>query len=157
MTYPVPYYLTLPLTTPVPQYSCLTQDDPGVPNGTYILDDWYCPAPDCDCQDVVFQVFAQPDHQCVAWIRWSLDPTHPVAPHLDQPHLAAPYAQALLQALTPLLLGDPAWQAQLREHYHQVKAVAADPTHPAYHRVIACAQTGEPSTAPPKKRQRRRH
>lgn len=158
MSYPVPFFLTLPLTTPVPQRTCITQNDPGVPDDAYILDDWYCANPDCHCLDVVFNVRARLQGHWVGWFRWNLDPTHQTPLVLDQPERAVSYAPALLQALTPLLLKDPAWQAELRTHYQQVKAVAADPTHPAYGRVREWAKTGLPpaTTSPKPKRKKRR-
>ncbi len=156
MSYLVPYYLTLPPKSQGPLLTCLAQDEPGVPNDTYVLDDWYCPTPNCNCQDVVFGVRARHQGHWVAWIRWSLDPARPTAPTLDRPDEAAAYAPALLQALTPVLTGDPTWRERCRVHYRQVKTATANPTHHAYRRLMEWAETGGPTPVAQKRRRQRR-
>ncbi len=152
--YPVPYSLTLSATARVSLVAIVMQGEAGIPDDTYILDDWYCPNPHCDCQDVLFCVFTQL-HGWVAWVRMNLKPLVPGVPVLDQPELARPYAAALLSHLVPHLADNPDLLMRLRDHYHQVKAVDTNPSHPTYHTMMEWGRTGGPPTGTVQKRKRK--
>jgi len=81
---------------------------------------------------------------------------NPECPGLDPYDDPVPYAQALFKDIAQDLNSNPAYLSRLRAHYDQVKAVAADPSHPAHSTMIKWAITGGPKP-PANKRKRKRH
>ncbi len=157
MSYLVPYDLALKPGEEVRYRAYVLQAEADIPDDTYQLQEWFCPNPQCACQEVLLQVLAFSSRRFVASFRVSLDPAQQPNPKLDPSEDTVPYAQALSQQIAEDLKGDPAYVFRLRSHYNQVKAVAADPDHPAYAELIRWANTGGPQPSPVKlKRKRRR-
>jgi hypothetical protein len=142
MAYLVPYDLALKPDEQVLYRAYLLQDIADIPDDTYQLQEWYCPNTDCPCQEVHFNVVSVDSKRFVASFRVSLDPTLSPIPELSLSEDTAPYAIALQQQIAEDLKGDPAFIFRLRSHYNLVKAVAADPKHPAHSELTRFAKTG---------------
>lgn len=161
MSYLVPFTLALKPKEEALFHALVFTDEPDIPADTYKLREKYCPNPDCHCREALLEVFSVTSKKWIADIRVSLDPADMSTPRLDLSEDTAPYAQALLRYFTQNLYTDPTLLSSLRAHYNQVKAVAADPSHPAHSRVIQWGKTGGPTPSPNKpkrsKRTRQRH
>lgn len=156
MSYLVPYDLALKPGEDVHYRAFILKEVPDIPDDTYQLQEWYCPNPDCACQEVLLQVLAFASKRFVASFRVSLNPALLPTPQLDPSEDTVPFAQALGLQIAEDLQTDPAYVFRLRSHYNLVKAVAADPHHPAYPELFRWANTGipKPSVAQGK---RKRH
>jgi hypothetical protein len=148
MSYLVPFSTALLPDQPAQLRAILLLDEPGIPDDTYQLLEFYCPNPGCDCREVLLKVFAVQQKTVVANIRVPLPLFRP--PALDPAYLPDPLAQAVLRLVSRNLQNDPAYLQQLQEHYRRVKTVAADPTHSAYPALQRWAQTGTPK--PPRRK-----
>jgi hypothetical protein len=156
MAYLVPYELTLKPDEEARFRAYLLQAAADIPDDTYQLQEWYCPNPDCACLEVRLQVLALSSKRFVASFWISLDPAQLPEPRLDPSEETVAYAQSLRQEIAEDLKSDPAYVFRLRSHYNQVKAVAADPRHPAYPELTRWAKEGLPKAASAK-RKRKRH
>jgi hypothetical protein len=156
MSYLVPYDLTIKSGEEVLFRALFFPDEPDIPNDTYQLQEKYCANPDCHCQEALLEVVSVASRKWVADIRVSLDPDEKPNPRLDLSEDTAPFAQALFKQIAKNLNSDPAYLYRLRAHYNQVKAVAADPSHPAHARVIKWGETGG-QHPPAATRKRKRH
>jgi hypothetical protein len=155
MSYLVPYHLALNPEENVRYRAIILQAVADIPEDTYQLQEFFCPNPNCPCLEVVLQIVSMTSNQFVADFRVSLDPLQSPIPKLDLSHNPATYAQSLLKEVADNLKSDPAYVFRLRSHYYQVKAVAADPSHPAYAQLIHWANTGNPQPSPVKRRRKR--
>jgi len=153
MAYLVPFHLALPPGEQVTYRAFILPDEPDIPNDTYQFHEWYCPNPDCSCFEALLYVSASQQKDWVAQIRVPLQPHGPIPPFLEPKVTHAPYAQALLKLLADNLRDDPAYLQRLRNHYHLVKTVAANPAHPAHPALIEWANTG--GKKPVQKRRRK--
>ncbi len=156
MSYLVPFTLALKPGEAAPPTALFFPNEPGIPTGSYELQEMYCPNPDCHCQEALLMVISVESGNWVADIRISLNPADMPNPRLDLSEDTALYAQALFKDIAQDLYTDPAFLSRLRAHYDQVKAVAADLSHPAHSRVIQWGITGG-SKPPANKRKRKRH
>lgn len=156
MSYLVPFTLALKPGEEALFRALLFSDEPDIPTDTYQLQEKYCPNPACHCQEALLEVVSVASRKWVADIRVSLDPDEKPNPRLDLSEDTAPFAQALFDQIAQDLNSDQAYLYRLRAHYNQVKAVAADPSHPAHSRVIECGKTGG-QHLPAGKRKRKRH
>jgi hypothetical protein len=158
MSFLVPYSLALKSGEEAVYRAFILTDEPDIPHDTYQLQEWYCPNPDCHCQEASLEVVSVTSKCEIAYIRVNLDPTKKPHPRLDlsgDPD-PLPYAQALFKKIAQNLNSDLAYLYRLRAHYNQVKAVAADPSHPSHSTVTQWGETG--GRQPPAiKRKRRRH
>jgi hypothetical protein len=157
MSYLVPYHLALNPDENVRYRAFILQAVADIPDDTYQLQEFFCSNPDCPCQEVLLQVLSLASNRFVACFRVSLDPLQPHTPRLDPSNDTVPYAQALLKEVANNLNSDPSFIFRLRSHYNQVKAVAADPSHPAYAELVRWANTGSPQPSPAKHRRMRHH
>jgi hypothetical protein len=155
MSYLVPYHLALNPDENVRYRAIMLQAVADIPDDTYQLQEFYCPNPNCHCLEVVLQIVSITFNRFVADFRVSLDPLQPPIPRLEPSNDTVPYAQALLKEVADNLKSDPSYVFRLRSHYYQVKAVAADPSHPAYAQLIHWANTGNPQPSPVKRRRKR--
>ncbi len=156
MSYLVPYDLALKPGEEVLFRVLAFPDEPDIPTDTYQLQEKYCPNPACHCQEALLEVISDTSGKWVADIRVSLDLNEKPNPRLDLSEDTAPYAQALFKQIAQNLNSDPAYLYRLRAHYNQVKAVAADPSHPAHLTIIQWGKTGG-QQPPAAKRKRKRH
>jgi hypothetical protein len=133
--YLIPFYAVEPdLAVKETRVLTLFQSQRGIPPGSYGLIEFYCPDPTCDCRRVMLNVAEeQQPERFLASISYGFDRDAPEAgPFLDPFNEQSPYARALLELVAELVLSDAAYLARLERHYHQVKAAAEDPDHPAY-------------------------
>lgn len=122
----------------------LLQPQRGIPKGVYGLVEFYCPDPACDCRRVMLNVSEkrQPE-PFLATISYGFDRNGPDAgPYLDPLNEQSPYAFALLEMVSELVLSDSEYLARLERHYNLVKQAAADPHHPAYQKLQASIEDG---------------
>jgi hypothetical protein len=155
MAYLVPYSLALKPDEEDLYRAYLLQAEADIPDDTYQLQEWYCPNPDCACQEVRLQVLAFSSKRFVASFWISLDPAQLPDPKVDPSEDPVFYAQALRQQIAEDLKSDPAYVFSLRSHYNQVKAVAADPHHPAYPELTRWANEGFPKPSSSKRKRKR--
>jgi len=119
-------------------------DEPGIPTGSYELLELYCPNPECPCLEAMLQVFPPAAEHPVASIRVSLDPAE--KPILDWiPMMTLFRMRKHCSRTSPGSKQQSGLSVRLRAHYDQVKAVAADPSHPAHSTMIKWAITGGPT------------
>jgi hypothetical protein len=156
MSYLVPYGLALKPGEEIFFRALFFPNEPDIPTDTYQLLESYCPNPDCHCQEALLEVISATSRKWVADIRVSLDPDEKPNPRLGLFEDTAPYVQALFKKIAQNLNKDLSYLDRLRAHYNQVKAVAADPAHPAHSRVIKWGNTGG-RPASPNKSKRKRH
>jgi hypothetical protein len=154
MTYLVPFILTLKPGEAFPPPVFFEPDEPDIPPGPYHLQELYCPNPDCPCLEAVLQIFTAATEHPLASIRINLDPAEKPNPRLRLYADPVPYAQALFKDIAQDLNNNPAYLSRLRAHYDHVKAVAADPSHPAHAQVIQWGKTADQKT-PADKRKRK--
>jgi hypothetical protein len=156
MSYLLPFYLSLKPDDKIHYRAFILTDEPGIPDDTYQLQEWYCPNPQCHCNDVYLHVLA--DHQNFQALRIhiSLDPRQPLDPTWEPDEDEAVYASKLFKLILNNLVNDPDFIQRLREHYHIVKAVAADPSHPCHHTVVEWARTGRRPTLPGSQKNKRK-
>lgn len=125
----------------------LTLFDPqgGIPVGSYGLVESYCPDPDCDCQRVMLNVVEEKrPTEYLASIGYGFDRDgEDAGPYLDPLNRQCRYAGDLMRLVEELVLSDPAYVARLERHYALVKRAAADPDHPAYHKLQAAIEKEE--------------
>ena len=157
MAYLVPYELALKPDEEAHFRAYILQATADIPDDTYQLQEWYCPNPDCRVVSggsaASPSLFTSKRFVASFWI--SLDPAKLPDPKLDPSEDTASYALALRQQIAEDLKSDPAYVFRLRSHYNQVKAVAADPHHPAYPELSRWANEGFPKP-PTAKRKRKR-
>jgi hypothetical protein len=142
------YLVPFPLAFPPAQQSLahlrgiLLQDEPGIPNDTYQLLEFYCPNPDCDCREAFLHILAVHQNDTVAKIRVFFPSLLRIAPALDPTFPNATFAPALLRLVSDTIQNDPFYFQQLQDHYQLVKTVAANPLHPAHSALVHWGKTG---------------
>ena len=156
MSYLVPYHLALKPGEEVLFRTLAFPGEPDIPSDTYQLQEKYCANPACHCQEALLEVVSVSSRKWVADIRVSLDLDEKPNPRLDLFEDTAPYAQALFKQIAQNLNSDPSYLYRLRAHYNQIKAVAADPSHPAHATILQWGETGG-QQPPANKRKRKRH
>ena len=156
MTYLVPFILTLKPNEKAPPPAIFFPNEPDIPPDTYQLQEMYCANPTCHCQEALLMVISVASGNFVADIRVSLNPNDMPNPRLDHSENTAPFAQALFTDIAQDLFTNLDYLSLLRAHYDHVKAVAADPSHPAHATILKWGKTGnqKPPTNKPK---RKRH
>jgi len=102
-----------------------------IPPGVYGLVEFYCPDPACECRRVMLNVSEEQNpERFLAAISYAFDRDDPEAgPFLDPLNEQSPYAFALLDLVSELVLTDHAYLARLERHYRLVKKAAANPAH----------------------------
>jgi len=151
MSYLTPFYLILQDKHERPYRALTLYDEPGIPDDTYVLEEWYCPNPLCPCNEVHLKVFALQQKDYAVDIRLSLEPHQPIAPLLDNDADDAfpVYTAKLFRLVADYLKNNPDDVLRLRQHYHQLRAVANDPSHPCYQVVDYWGKHGyRPKPAP---------
>jgi len=159
MAYLTPFYLILNPHDKLPYRSLILNDEPGIPDDTYTLEEWYCPNPQCHCEEVSLKVFAIHQKMRAVDIRLSLDPQQPISPLLenDDDDTFPVYAAKLFRLIAEHLKSDPDYMQGLRQHYHQLRAVAVDPSHTGHKAVDYWGKTGQRKkpASPSRKRHKR--
>ena len=82
MSYLVPYHLALRPGENARYSVMLLQAVADIPDDTYLFCEFFCPNPDCSCQEVVLQIIALASQRFVATLRVSLDILQPPTPRL---------------------------------------------------------------------------
>jgi hypothetical protein len=159
MAYLTPFYLVFNPHDKLPYRSLILNDEPGIPDDTYTLEEWYCPNPLCRCDEVSLKVFANHQKMWAVDIRLSLNPQQPISPVLDidDDDTFPVYTSKLFRIIAEHLKSDPDYVQGLRQHYDQLRAVAADPSHPYHNAVDYWGKTGRrlPSASQNRKRYKR--
>ena len=156
MSYLTPFYLSLEPGETNLYNTYVLNDEPGIPDDTYQLQEWYCPNPTCHCYEVSLKVYAIQQKVIATDLRLSLDPQKPIAPILDIDDSFPIYAKKLFKFIEQELMSNPEYVQCLREHYQHIKDVAADPAHPCQKALLEWGNTGRPNKPAPKKRKRHR-
>jgi hypothetical protein len=135
----------------------ILNDEPGIPDDTYHLQEWFCPNPQCDCNEAHLHVYAEAQRTQVLQIRLLLDPLTSPDPVLELEEDAPVYAKKLFALISKNIASDPAYIQRLRDHYLTMKAIAADPTHPRHKDSLYWARHGRlPTNSSSTKRKRRK-
>ena len=156
MSYLIPFYLALQPNDKIHYRAFILTDEPGIPDDTYQLQEWYCPNPTCPCNDVYLCVLAEKQSLQALRIHLSLHPQQAPDPTWEPDEEDAVYARKLFNLITKNITSDPDFVQRLRDHYHIVKAVAADPSHPRYKAVTHWASTGRRPPEPGSQKRRRK-
>jgi hypothetical protein len=156
MSYLTPFSLSLKPGEKNLYHTFVLNDEPGIPDDTYQLQEWYCPNPTCPCYEVSLKVYAVQQKVIATDLRLSLDPQQPIAPTLDIDDSCPIYAKKLFKLIEQELKSDPDYVQRLRDHYQHLKAVAADPAHPCQKALIEWGKTGRQNKPAPQKRKRNR-
>jgi hypothetical protein len=133
-----------------------TQDD--LPLGTYGLVESYCPDPACECRRVMLNIACEErlERGFLATISYGFDRDEEFAgPYLDPLNPQSEHSEELLRLVSESVLIDRRYVERLEEHYRLVKRAAADPGHPAYHRIQWELHRDDPtsfSASPPSER-----
>lgn len=146
MSYLTPFSLILqPKENPLYRRLILT-DEPGIPDDTYALEEWYCPNPLCPCNEVHLKVYALQQKTYAVNIRLPLDPQQPISPILDNEadDTFPVYTAKLFRLIAEYLKNNPDDVQRLRQRFQQFRAVAGDPSHPCYKAVSYWGKHGYP-------------
>ena len=165
MAYLTPFYLVLQPEDKLPYRSLILNDEPGIPDDTYVLEEWYCPNPLCPCDEVHLKVSALKQKMRAVDIRLSLNPQQPISPLLENDDAMGfiaddtfpVYATKLFRLIVEHLKSNPDYVQGLRQHYHQLRAVAVDPSHSCHKAVNYWGKTGrrQKPASPTRKRHKR--
>jgi hypothetical protein len=157
MVYLTPFYLLFNPQDKLPYRSLILTDEPGIPDDTYTLEEWYCPNPLCPCNEVHLKVFANQQRTYAVAIQLPLQPQQSLSPLLenDAQDTFPVYSQKLFRLITQHLNSDPDYVQTLCQHYTQLRAVAVDPAHPHHKAVNYWGKTGR--KLPPASHKRKRN
>jgi hypothetical protein len=131
MAYLTPFSLTLSPGDQLPYRILHLTDEPGIPDDAYLLEEWYCPNPDCSCNEAHLKVFARQQKLSALDLHLSLDLNQPVTPLQENVEDDFPvYARKLFRLLSTYIQTHPEYVQALRQHFLQLRSVAADTGHP---------------------------
>jgi hypothetical protein len=115
-------------------------DRPEVPTGTYVLREFYCNEPDCDCRRVILHVQSVEAKRVVASINYAFEPAKP--PYQDEPQYSldplnpqSELSPIFFKMVKELLARDADYRSRLHRHYQMWKEVVDDPSHPDHQKV----------------------
>jgi hypothetical protein len=118
----------------------LVHDRDDLPLGTYLLREFYCHDPECDCRRVLLQVHHAEGNRIAASINYGFEQAKP--PFDDEPQIMldplnpqSKHADALLGMFEEVIANDRAYRDRLVRHYTIWKAVVNDPSHPSHAKV----------------------
>ena len=97
----------------------------GVPAGDYMMVDYHCSNPNCDCQDILLDVVEQSEGLSVALIDFDL--TGKRIPQLNSNYSQSSYAAELFEVFQDTL-NNPEYFELLKAHHRQLKTVTRKPT-----------------------------
>lgn len=120
-----------------------------LPPHTFLLVEFYCVEPHCDCRRVLLNVMDVDDRKQVATISYGFDPPKPPVDDEEQAFLdplnpQSRMSEPLLSLFQEMLELDPAYQRRLVRHYSMWKRVVDDPSHPAQRMISADARSPLP-------------
>ena len=107
---------------------------------TFLLDEFYCSEPGCDCRRVVLNVIDTNERRHVATLNYGFDPPEPPGDEdgqlfLDPLNPQSASSAALLELTGKMIEFDAAYRARLRRHYRMWKRAVDDRTHPQHERI----------------------
>jgi len=113
------------------------------PAGEYMVLDSHCTEPNCDCRRAFLSVYTENDHQLLAtisfgweehqfYVKWFGRDDWEAIANIKGPMLADGQAQSrfapqFLKLVVDLVLCDPAYIEQLKEHYRMFKSAVKKP------------------------------
>jgi hypothetical protein len=129
--------------------SLIAMDPTGTP-ATFVIREFYCAEPGCDCRRVMIHLHWFERRQIAATINYAFDPPR----RRDEPQISldplnpqSEHAPALLEMFTAMIGKHPELRDHLVRHYTMWKAVVDDPTHPLHAKVRGPAHD-DPSFRP---------
>ena len=120
---------------------------------TFLLDEFYCSEPGCDCRRVVLNVIDTDERRHVATLNYGFDPPNPPWDEdgqlfLDPLNPQSASSAALLKLTRQTIEFDAAYPARLRRHYRMWKRAVDDRTHPQHERSARCNAKPTPRAGP---------
>jgi hypothetical protein len=123
-----------------------------LPRGAYLLREFYCNEPACDCRRVLLQVYWAEGKRVAATINYAFEPSKP--PFDDEPQISldllnpqSDVSEVLFDMFEEMITTDRAYHDRLVRHYEMWKRVVDDPTHPDHGKVRSEAHD-DPSFRP---------
>jgi len=156
MSFMLPFYLALRPDDKILYRAFILTDEPGIPDDTYQLQEWYCPNPGCHCNEVYLHVLANQQSIQALRIHLPLEPQQPTNLTWEPDEEDPVYAGKLFKLIANNITSDPDFVQRLRDHYHIVKSVAADPSHPCHTVVTEWAKTGRRPPEPGSQKRKRK-
>jgi hypothetical protein len=118
---------------------------PGLPSGTYVLREFYCDEPGCDCRRVLLQVHWAEQRRVVATMSYAFEPPRPPFEKegqlfLDPLNPQSQYSDALMDMFRKMVREDVAYRERLIRHYALWKRVVEDSSHPRHETLKSVAR-----------------
>lgn len=118
----------------------LVQGHSDLPDGTYVLREFYCNEPRCDCRRVLFHIHWIEGKRVVASVNCAFEPPEPLFEDegqvfLDQLNPQSELSIVLLELVKAMLPADQDYRARLIRHYEKWKEAVDDKTHPGHAKV----------------------
>ena len=128
-----------------------------LPHHTFLLVEFYCAEPRCDCRRVLLNVMDTDAGKQVATISYGFDPPKPPVEDEEQAFLdplnpQSELSTGLLRIFQEMIEADPAYRRRLIRHYSMWKRVIDDPAHPAQRTIRPEARSPLPPLPRPKRR-----
>lgn len=127
-------------------------DHDDLPRGAYLLREFYCNEPACDCRRVLLQVYWVEGKRVAATINYAFEPSKP--PFDDEPQISldplnpqSDVAEVLFDIFEEVITADRAYHERLVRHYEMWKRVVDDPAHPD-HGTVRSEAHDDPSFRP---------
>jgi hypothetical protein len=123
-----------------------------LPKGAYLLREFYCNEPECDCRRVLLQVYWAEGEIVAATINYAFEPSKP--PFDDEPQLfldplnpQTDMSEVLFDIFEEMIATDRPYHDRLVRHYEMWKRVVDDPEHPD-HAKVRSEEHDDPSFRP---------
>jgi hypothetical protein len=130
----------------------LVGQEPGLAPGTYVLREYFCTEPECDCRRVILRVHHVDSGTIAATLNYAFEPAVPSVGEepqlsLDPLNPQGAAAPRLLAMFEKMVTDDRAYHARLVRHYERWKRVVDDPHHPD-HAKLRSAAHDDPAHVP---------
>ena len=102
-----------------------------IPDDHYILTEFYCGDPNCDCRRVLLKVIAKANAQQgeLLTVSFGFDRDGELAgPYIDPLNPRCSYADAIFRIIAPMLETDSDYTDRLESHYRMVRDMVSNPT-----------------------------
>lgn len=153
----MPFHLLFPEEAETECRSITPLNHEGLPNRAFLLMEFFCADPSCDCRRVVLNVVDTETSRQVATINHAFEPPEPPLDDMDQTFLdpinpQSSMSEALLEIFEEMIARDAAYRERLERHYKMWKDVVDDPSHPDHaklHREFHHDPDFSPAFSPP--------
>ena len=118
-----------------------------LPPRTFLLVEFYCVEPNCDCRRVLLNVLDTEEFRQVATINYAFEPPQPPFDDdgqvfLDPLNPQSSMSNALLKLFQEMIDHDRAYRQRLERHYQMWKRIVNDPSHPAQKKIRSAQPPG---------------